>query len=384
MRIAPQSEAALLWQPVPPPVTWREFYECRNSIVRALAAFGTVGPSGTIDTTDEEADWRETDISSVTDPDYFVVEDRYDDHQRWHRVETDRTKLTASMIEGVASALMPFPGWFADVAVGDSKVMISADRVIPFGRRFWDCESVEALADQAAKRLDYGAAPDFWLAGYELWRELVCDQCTGRSLPRPPNRQWEAVFSALPRDRPFNRFHYTQQIRYELHPQTRSQHVRRFLDEFRSSDAPTGIQIVAEEIGMLMVELAPEPARADTLANLTEAQRTLARVDRQGAFLLWSSVQYGIQLHPEASLRSPAAEVLSSHLRELIHFTDSDVVRLSALLGLANLRSPDAQSYASRLASQQHWPGAFDQWLDQLSRCNSVGLSFPLEFGDLT
>src|SRR4051812_9571450 len=136
MRVAPESELALLLAHVPPSVSWADFTRCRNDIVRTLARFGSVGPSGVHDENDDEVEsYRSGELA------FFVVDDMYNDVARLHLIETAASRVTAPLLVALSKAVARSPHWAAHIAVGDAGLYVFADHVLPCGRRFWDCDS---------------------------------------------------------------------------------------------------------------------------------------------------------------------------------------------------------------------------------------------------
>src|SRR6187402_3556811 len=67
----------------------RKFYAFRNALLGALRPFGSVGPMGDSSPDEEPVD---APIENV-DPDFFFVEDRWNEFQMLVRVETSPSRI---------------------------------------------------------------------------------------------------------------------------------------------------------------------------------------------------------------------------------------------------------------------------------------------------
>ena len=95
----------------PPQYTWKEFYRFRNALLRVLKLYGTIGPMGELpileDWKTSEHAWHDEDASSS--PDFFVVSEMYNEHDRRNRVETSASHLGADLLQDVIAMLWAFP-----------------------------------------------------------------------------------------------------------------------------------------------------------------------------------------------------------------------------------------------------------------------------------
>ena len=57
LRIGSYYEVPQMAYEQPPLVTWRDFYDFRNHVIRLLRVFGTAGPMGEVDRSADEDDW---------------------------------------------------------------------------------------------------------------------------------------------------------------------------------------------------------------------------------------------------------------------------------------------------------------------------------------
>jgi hypothetical protein len=96
-----------------PQYTWKEFYRFRNALLRVLKPYGTIGPMGELpileDWETSERAWNNEDASS--NPDFFVVSDMYNQHDRWNRVEASASLVSADLLQDVIAMLWAFPKW---------------------------------------------------------------------------------------------------------------------------------------------------------------------------------------------------------------------------------------------------------------------------------
>jgi hypothetical protein len=105
-----------------------EFDRARNSLVRACARFGTVGPSGQLPTAGDEA-------VALENPDFYIVEDQYSNERRLI-IEPLLEKVSAPWLETISSAIEPGSGW--DVLLpfdGGVDLILSPGVVRVFGFR---------------------------------------------------------------------------------------------------------------------------------------------------------------------------------------------------------------------------------------------------------
>jgi hypothetical protein len=359
VHVAPESELNLLFAHVPPKVTWADFRRCRNDIVRTLARFGSVGPSGVHDDNDDEIE-----SYSSGDAAFFVVEDMYGDEQRLHLIETDANRVTAPLLESLTQAVARSRHWAVHVAIGDAGFYVFADRVLPCGRRFWDCDSMDAIVDRCSRPIDFGPAPGSWPEGYEIWRELVCGVWHRDRLPAGPDRQWAYVLTYLSQTRPISQFTYRGRVQYYLHPATRLEFASRFLEQFAAGreTSTIGIETVAQDAGDLLSKL-EDVVSAELLELLATAQ---ARLAHKEAFYFWTKVIYGADKGGVS--KGASSEGVASFLLARTLPPNAEVASLSALLGLACLKHPKVSEVAARLSTQYpHWGRSVHDWLRKLS-----------------
>ena len=85
----------------PPLVTWRDFYDFRNQVIRLLRIFGTAGPMGEVDLSADEEDQPCFNPEIVEDPVFFVVDDMYNEHDKVSMVECTPASIDAVVIESL-------------------------------------------------------------------------------------------------------------------------------------------------------------------------------------------------------------------------------------------------------------------------------------------
>jgi hypothetical protein len=142
----PYDTSACDGDPDNPNVTWQEYYGFRNRILRALREFGAVGPMGeAIINADEDGPPDPWPVES-RNPDFFVVDDWYNNWSYWAKVETEGRHISLAVVESLVAVLRTMP---ADWAIGVSipkngYILLFADRFMVDGPLF---ENDTDLAD---------------------------------------------------------------------------------------------------------------------------------------------------------------------------------------------------------------------------------------------
>jgi hypothetical protein len=129
------------------PIPCMEFHDVRNRLLAVLRPFGTVGPMGEFSLQGdcdflEDGDPRLGPVSH--DPDYFVVDDQYNDRDRWHRVESDSSNLKPELLHNLISMLRQTNGWLVYFALGEGGLLVGAQYIGCEGK-FANCVSVEDI-----------------------------------------------------------------------------------------------------------------------------------------------------------------------------------------------------------------------------------------------
>jgi hypothetical protein len=95
-----------------------------------------------------ERAWQGEDASSS--PDFFVVSDMYNQHDRWNRVEASPSLVSADLLQDVIAMLWAFPKWSVYLAVAQGGLTILADRILYEGPLFAGVRSIEELGERCA------------------------------------------------------------------------------------------------------------------------------------------------------------------------------------------------------------------------------------------
>jgi hypothetical protein len=136
----------------PPLFTWRDYYTFRNSVLRVLGKYGTVGPSGEmpiLETWEESEDaWK----SGNQNPDFFVVSDMYNSRFRWNRVEASPWLVNGDLLTELVAMLFNWPEWCIYLALIDGGLTIFRNRILYEGTLFEGCASIGDLAARCASK----------------------------------------------------------------------------------------------------------------------------------------------------------------------------------------------------------------------------------------
>src|SRR5688572_22772668 len=119
------------WRPVP----WQVYHRVRNSVVGCCRKFGTVGAMLEIDITDDEdpglGEWPVGD----GDPDFFVVDDQYNDWDALVYVEIGYEVPFGEWLRALMRTLRRHRGWGVGInshvgALRRAYVIAFADRLM--------------------------------------------------------------------------------------------------------------------------------------------------------------------------------------------------------------------------------------------------------------
>ena len=141
---------------VPHDVTWQDFQSTRNSVLEALRPFGTVGPLGTAQiTSDAEGPPRPWPVETA-DPEFFVVDDMWNDWDRVVTVETEHPQLiTLPLMHRLRSVLASDrPDWAVGLAIENGYVLLTATKIQVKGEVFRSCRVAGDIVDALAKTKD--------------------------------------------------------------------------------------------------------------------------------------------------------------------------------------------------------------------------------------
>jgi len=118
--------------------------------MHVLKPYGTIGPMGELpileDWETSEHAWYDEDASSS--PDFFVVSDMCNQHDRWNRVEASAGLVGADLLQDVIAMLWAFPKWSVYFALGQGGLTILADRILYEGPLFARARSIEEVSER--------------------------------------------------------------------------------------------------------------------------------------------------------------------------------------------------------------------------------------------
>ena len=130
----------------PPLFTWREFHTFRNSLLQVLKDYGSVGPMGEMPILE---DWEASESAwevAESDPDFFVVDDMWNQWSRWNRVEAAPWLVTADLLVDVTQMLSAFPEWCVYFALTEGGLTVFHDRILFEGALFSGASSIDDLS----------------------------------------------------------------------------------------------------------------------------------------------------------------------------------------------------------------------------------------------
>lgn len=121
------------------------FFGFRNEILAALRPFGTVGQMGASPLDDSPLPLNGP--IECAEPDFFVVEDRWNEEQMLVRVELPSERLSVDVLESRVTMLAEYPGWVVQLVVyrGDDAlggIQLMSDRAMVAGDVFQGCPSL--------------------------------------------------------------------------------------------------------------------------------------------------------------------------------------------------------------------------------------------------
>lgn len=129
------------------------FFSFRNAILAALRPFGTVGQMGTSPLDDSPLPFNGP--IECAEPDFFVVDDRWNEEQMLVCVELAPERLTLDVLESLVTMLAGYPGWAVQFVVfrdgqGLGGVQLMSDRAMVAGDLFQGCSSLSDVARACA------------------------------------------------------------------------------------------------------------------------------------------------------------------------------------------------------------------------------------------
>lgn len=129
----------------PPLFTWREFYGFRNELLGVLQAYGTVGPTGELPILEDWETSEEAWKGGSPEPDFFVVDEMYNEHDRWNRVETSAIMIGTKLLHDLVSFVRHWPGWCVYLSLGPGGLTILRDRILHEGNLFTGASRIAEL-----------------------------------------------------------------------------------------------------------------------------------------------------------------------------------------------------------------------------------------------
>jgi hypothetical protein len=206
----------------------------------------------------------------------------------------------------------------------------------------------------------------FWLAAIRGGIDFQVE------FPPPASRQWQEVEDTLRRIRagrwgkPLSSFDYDQ-IRNDLHPQTRRDLIRRCLAEIDSMSAEKlkgALRNIRRDAAETLTETMPlDRSLIDLLETALEV--VARKLEAREAIGWWSEIMNEVR-QPASELK----EALSDAIRRCLTSTEP-AVQLAAIFGLAKLRTTDlATVVEARLAQHPEWRAnaALLVWFEKLKR----------------
>jgi hypothetical protein len=129
----------------PPLFTWREYYSFRNDVLRVLMFYGTVGPMGE---TPVLSDWEASEDAwqvGTLDPDFFVINDMWNEYDRWSPVDAAPGLVTAQLLRDLIAMVQRWPGWRVHIGLEQGGLTVLSDRILYEGELFAGASSIEEL-----------------------------------------------------------------------------------------------------------------------------------------------------------------------------------------------------------------------------------------------
>ncbi len=391
LRLADESEMPVSNYDLPEQFGWHEFHDFRNHVLQVLRRFGSVGPCGELDFSVTGDDAPAFGMGGAEKPDFFVVVDMWNEHDRLSIVESDPKHIRPGLIEALAEMACAFPGWRTVMKLRDCGLDVFGDKVIVGGRRFWDCKTVEDLTSRCQRPTDYGPALPFREAMYPLWLAVVSGEFrTSTAFPAPPDREWQEAARALDEmsrrrkpGSPLSSFAYDR-IRCDLHPHTRLQFVLRYLEEVSSyprTSVEEATRNIKKDAGDALSSSQDAHERVSLARSVSAAQIGIAAWAKPEQIVFWWPHVLSTAGETEAALKP----LLVREIRALLDQPNS-WIQLSAVFGLALLRVDDIAGVVDRaVESNPDWSEneALSKWLRKLRAGSTTYPSLRGKLGNL-
>src|SRR5579871_613094 len=325
--------------------TWKEFYNFRNHVLRVLRVFESAGPMVEVDLSADEEDEPSWSAEILQDPAFYVVDDMYNEHDKISIVECNPVHVDAVVIESLCAMMLMFPGWWVSFGLGDSGLRVSSDTVLVGGRRFWDCTSVMEVSERCQKPIDFGPSEPLSDSMNEFWRTIILggiDQTV--QFPIAPSRQWADIIQSLEvmrsrrKDGRLTSFAYDQ-VRNDLHPQTRRELLLRllqYLPSFSHEILDAAKRNIQQDLGQALADsISPGEANELTHKIWSSLEATSRKFAQNEIVNWWADILWKVE-EPSSWLKN----ILEHEMR--IRVNDSNPsIQLSALFGLAKIQAKD-------------------------------------------
>jgi hypothetical protein len=98
-------------------------------------------------------DWEESRDAwkyGADDPDFFVVADMWNEHDRWNRVEASPWLLNSRLLHELILMVQGWPGWCVYLALTQGGLTVLGDRILYEGDLFAGASTVEDLGQRCA------------------------------------------------------------------------------------------------------------------------------------------------------------------------------------------------------------------------------------------
>jgi hypothetical protein len=339
----------------PPLFTWKDFYNFRNHVLRVLRRFGSAGPMGEVDLSIDTDDEPSFGDDTVDEPDFFVVDDMYNEHNRLSMVECDPSHISAALLSTLSQMTQSFPGWWVSFSLGDSGLFVTSETVLVGGRRFWDCRSLQEIADRCSKSVDFGPPEPVSESTYALWITVISGRFNANTeIPSAPSRQWAEVICSLKelvnkRDDRQLTSHAYDQIRNDLHPDTRRQLILRLLAEisgFPADQIKAAMRNIQKDLGQALSDSKTIEENAALATRISSGLDAIAdKLDGGDVVTWWANV-----LHREKEPSEELVRVLNTELRSELR-SSNPLIQLGSVFGLARLSASDIASVVDEASS---------------------------------
>lgn len=122
-------------------VTWEDYEKMRCQLAHVCTGFGSIGPGFFDDS---------LDAHTTKDPDYWIVDDQYNDQDKFVFANVQRRpKINSEWIQQVAAMLASNDSWAVSVGFDDGFFVVYADRIVAGGEMFRGCSTLQSLVDAA-------------------------------------------------------------------------------------------------------------------------------------------------------------------------------------------------------------------------------------------